>query len=648
MCGIFGEVNFRSADVAAPAVRRRMGDVLSHRGPDDYGLWEGDGAWLGHRRLSIIDLDRGHQPLSNETDSLWVVFNGEIYNYQSLRADLLENGHRLRTLTDTETIPHLYEDHGIDLVHRLTGMFAFALWDARARCLLLARDRLGEKPLYYYYDGVRLIFASEIKALLQHPQISRAVDLRSVDEFLTLQYIQPPHTAFAQIKKLPPAHVLVASKAGLEVRSYWQLSYQPKWTAGEEDLLDALEVHLSEAVRSRLIADVPVGAFLSGGIDSSLITALMARHAAGPVKTFSIGFEDQRMNELGHARQVARCFATEHHEFVVRPNAVEVLPRLIWHFDEPLADPAAIPTYYMAQMTAQHVKVALNGEGGDELFAGYERYLGLNWIHAYRRLPPSLRKHVIGRWVGRLPGALHPRSPLRQLLVLNRLSLAPLRSTISHAVAICDVSLRQELYTPEFRAALGNHDPLASVESFFHDPAPGAFLDRLLHMDVMTSLPGELLAKVDRMTMAHGLEGRAPFLDHPLAEFAARLPVHYKMRGLTPKYLLRKLAARLLPPPIARRRKQGFGVPLGDWFRNELFGLLHTTLLSDRLAARGLLQPRAVKRLLYSHQSGKADYSQQLWTLLNLELWFQTYIDPAVIPTYCIAEGRAPLMEAVR
>jgi asparagine synthase (glutamine-hydrolysing) len=626
MCGICGKLNFDGQPVDETLIRR-MEDVLFHRGPDGRGSYVEGSIGLGHRRLSIIDLSTGDQPMSNEDGSIWIVFNGEIYNFPELTRELQARGHRFKSRSDTEAIVHLYEEYGAGCVKKLRGMFAFALWDERERRLLLARDRAGKKPLFYRLTADSLAFASEIKAILQDPAVPRELDVQAMHDYLTYQYVPPPATIFKGINKLPPAHTLVWEKGQVRIERYWDLYYTPKLAISEEEAAQHLRELLREAVRMRLISDVPLGALLSGGIDSSFVVALMAELMDQPVQTFSIGFAEQDFDELPYARIVAERFATDHHEFIVRPDALEVLPELIWRFDEPFADSSALPTYYVSKITRQHVTVALNGDGGDESFAGYPRYLGFRIVRLYQLLPRPLRERLIGGVLAALP-TLTARPGFWYLLArLNEISLASEAGLYAQSVIFFNDNRKLALYSPALRDELQARDSLDYILHYFGDDQATEFVDQMLYSDVMTYLPGALLVKMDRMTMAHSLEGRSPFLDHELMEFAASLPADFKLRGRTLKYLLKQAGEGILPPEILHRAKQGFSVPLNYWFRGELRGFLQEVFAAPRLVAEGYFNGETLARFLREHLEGRADHSHRIWALLCLELWYRMFID---------------------
>jgi len=634
MCGICGKLNFDGRPVDEGLIRK-MCSVLAHRGPDDEGVYTSKhgarstehGIGLGHRRLSIIDLDTGHQPMSNEDGSIRIVYNGEVYNFLRLREDLEKKGHRFRTRSDTEVIIHLYEDYGPDCVKYLRGMFAIAIWDSPRQRLFLARDRLGQKPLVYTLTSSSFIFGSEIKAILADPQIKREVDLEALHHYLTYGYVPAPLTIFKGIKKLPPAHTLVWEKGQVKIERYWSLSYIPKLQLKEEEYVPRLLELLKESVKLRLISDVPLGAFLSGGVDSSAVVAMMAELSDRPVKTFSIGFEEASFNELKFARIVSRRFGTEHHEFVVKPDALEILPKLIWHYNEPYADSSAIPTYYVSQITRQHVTVALNGDGGDEAFAGYERYLANKIARSYEKIPAFIREGVILPLINRLPEDTTRKSLTRRIKRFT----AAIRETPERRyvrwVSIFNNLQKKELYSSEMREGMVDLDSVNLLVDVYRQAKADNFLDSTMFVDCMTSLPDDLLVKVDIASMANSLEARSPFLDHKLVEFAASLPPDLKLKGKTTKYILKKALKEYLPKDILYRDKMGFGVPIGRWFRNELKDYAYEILLDTRAKERGYFNPDSVKKILDEHTSGRIDHWCRIWGLLNLELWHRMFMD---------------------
>ncbi len=624
MCGICGIATADHSPVDRDGLRR-MSAALIHRGPDSHGQLVRPGVGLASRRLAVIDLVSGDQPISNEDGSLWIVLNGEIYNFPELRADLEPRGHRFRTHSDTETILHLYEEVGPSCVEHLRGMFALALWDERRGQLLLARDRLGKKPLYYTRQGPALIFSSELPSLLQALPERPALNLQSIDLYLALQYIPDPWTPFEGIARLPAAHRLLWAGGDLTLQRYWDLSYLPKWQASEGELIEQLRLLLREAVRCRLISDVPLGAHLSGGIDSSIIVALMAEAGQGAVKTFSIGFEEESFSELPQARSVAQRYATDHHEFVVSFGDVQrTLPSLVQHLGEPLADPSALALYHLSRLTRRHVTVALNGDGGDEAFAGYHRYWLDAWADRYLSLPPVLTGNIIPSLARRLPrGAERPvgsdwRDGLRRLELLPEVDR---RASILRWGSYFSARQRRALWRTAFHPLLAFDRPEKLLTGLYQDAPADCRLDRTQYADIHTYLPGDLLVKADRMTMAASLEGRSPFLDHQLMEWAARLPARYRLRGRTGKLLLRKAFERELPEAVRRRGKQGFGMPVGAWFRGPLAAWAEELMRARGSLLHSWFEPQALESLLREHREGTHDHGKRLWALVVLALW---------------------------
>jgi asparagine synthase (glutamine-hydrolysing) len=628
MCGIVGIVR-RGGRSVDEGVLASMCDAIRHRGPDDDGFYLRESVGLAMRRLSIIDLAGGKQPIANEDETAWIVFNGEIYNYLELRARLEKLGHRFRTDSDTEAIVHAYEEFGADCPKHLRGMFAFAIWDERESELFLARDRVGKKPLLYALTPAGdLVFGSEFRALLRHPQVSRDVDYEAIHHYLTFMCVPAPLTAFSAIRKLEPGHTLRYTRGGeIRVERYWEPDFNRKEKWAEEEAGERAVEVLRDAVRVRLMSEVPLGAFLSGGIDSSAVVALMSEESSAPVKTFSIGFEEQDFSELHHARRVAERVGADHHEFVVRPDAMEVLPTLVEHYGEPFADSSAIPTYYVSRETRRHVTVALNGDGGDECFAGYERYAAMQLAETYRRVPSALREGLIRQLVELMPSSELRRSRVRDVKRFARAASLPAVERYLRWVSVFDSEAKDSLYADEFRQRMRPHRAADFIAPWFARANGAGVVDAALLADTMTYLPNDLLVKVDIASMANSLEARSPFLDHHVIEFAASLPAALKLRGRTTKYLLKKVLRKLVPVENLERRKQGFGVPIGHWFRGEMKGFLRATLLSEKHLRRGLFKPEAVRRLVDDHVAGRADHSHRLWTLLMLELWFVRFID---------------------
>ncbi len=627
MCGISGILYSDPERIVEREVIARMNGVIRHRGPDSDGFYLRPQIALAMRRLAIVDLQTGDQPLANETNDIWIVFNGEIYNAPTLRTELEHRGHIFRTQTDTEVIVHLYEEHGADCVHHLRGMFAFAIWDEKRRRLLLARDRVGKKPLYYAEHDGALLFGSELKCLLQYPGFPREVDVDALHHFLTLQYVPDPQSALRHPRKLPPAHRLIWEAGRLTIERYWQLDYREKWRAPEAELRAELRRQTEEAVRLRLMSDVPLGAHLSGGVDSAIVVGMMAGMMDRPVKTFSIGFREAAFNELSHARAVAEKFGSEHQEFIVEPEALDLLPKLVEHFDEPFADAAAIPTWYLSKMTREHVTVALNGDGGDEAFGGYQRYYADPLADLYRLLPAALRHGLLDRLTHLLPRGSGPveSSIPAALRHLTRAADLPHSASVVRWGSFFTEDEKDDLYTPEMRAAVHAGPSSALLSESFARALADTRLDRTLSTDVQNYLPGALLPKVDRMTMAHSLEARSPFLDHQLLEFAARLPTTCKVRGTTTKRILRETFADMLPPSITQRSKMGFSVPLNLWFRNTLREPAREILFASDTRLHSYLRRERMQAIFDEHVSGKAEHGKRLWALLTLEMWLKMY-----------------------
>ena len=626
MCGIAGRVNYASLAPVSAELMQGMCGLLAHRGPDAGDVWVQGHAGLAHRRLAIIDLSAaGTQPMSTADGALWLTFNGEIYNFAELREDLESRGHRFRSSTDSEVLLYAYREYGVDCLSRLRGMFAFAIWDAPARRLFMARDRAGKKPLFYWTDRDGLAFASEPKAFLADPAFEARVDHAAISAYLTYQYVPSPLSAFRGVRKLPPAHYMVVENGKATVRRYWKLSYARKRQLTEDDAVEELRHHLRNAVRDRLVSDVPLGAFLSGGIDSGSVVALMATLGSGPVNTFSIGFEEEDHNELPYARLVAERYGTRHREFVVRPDAIGILPTLVWHYNEPFADSSAIPTFMLAELTRRHVTVALNGDGGDESFAGYDRYRAVALAGRYERAPRLLRR-ALEYGAARMPGSATSRTLLsRARRFMEAASETPERRYLRW-ISHFHTALKREVCRPEFLESSGPDPGETLLAAFAASDAPD-LVDATLDVDVTHYLPDDLLVKVDIATMAYGLEARSPLLDQSVMEFAASLPSALKLNGASQKYVLKRAVAPLLPDAILDRPKMGFGVPIEAWFRRELNELAHDVLLSQSLRSRGYFHEPVIRRLLAEHTSGIRAWHYQLWNLLMLELWHRMFIE---------------------
>ncbi len=626
MCGICG-LAYSDRRLGEGEVLHQMSRAIRHRGPDSDGFYAAEGIGLAVRRLAIIDVQGGDQPISNEDGSLWIVFNGEIYNYPQMREDLEKRGHHFKTRTDTECVLHYYEDEGDACVQHFRGMFAFALWDARRQRLLIARDRLGKKPIYYAVQDGHLYFCSELTGLLQALPHRPTVDLEAIDLYLSLQYVPEPRTAYKGIFKLPAAHTLVWENGQARLDRYWDYSYLPKLTGSEDDLAEELRSRLREAVRMRLISEVPLGAHLSGGTDSSIVVALMAELSDAPVKTFSVGFKEQQFSELSYARAVAERYGTDHHEFTLTYGDIPAtLEKIGAHFGEPFGDASAVPLYRMSLITRQHVTVALNGDGGDEDFAGYQRY-GLDPLaRSYLKLPSVITRGLVPWVANRLPDRSNRptgRSLVNGLKRLRQLPEIDERASILRWGSFFGSAQRKALWRREcWRETFA-----CSAESLLIDvfeQADGSFLDRTLYTDLHTYLPGDLLVKADRMTMAASLEGRSPFLDHEIVEWTARLPNSLKLSGTSGKYLLKKAFASDLPPAVRSHPKQGFGIPLAAWFRGPLADWSRALLLGPGSALHGWFEPLEIKRLLDEHAEARSDHGKRLYALCMLAIWAES------------------------
>ena len=617
MCGIAGIVSLDRRPVD-PREIGSMCSVMVHRGPDDEGLYAGSGAALGMRRLSIIDPARGRQPLCNEDGTIWAVCNGEIYNFKELRDDLERRGHSFCSGSDSETIVHLYEEFGRRCVERMRGMFAMALWDEGRRELLLARDRVGIKPLYYAVAGGRLVFASELKAILQLPDVERRLDWGAINHLFTFLSTPAAQSIVQGVRKLEPGHVLIASAGGgIRIEPYWDVRFEPDESQNEETLVERLRELLAESVRLHLASDVPLGAFLSGGIDSSAVVATMARLSSGPVKTFSIGFDEKDYDELRYARLVAERYGTEHHELVVTPDVVDIVDDLAWFLDEPFGDSSAIPTYVVSRLASQFVTVVLSGDGGDELFAGYDKYLVEGRERRYEIVPGPVRR-AIGSMAGWMPEGARGRNFLRHFSLDGAMRYLD-------ASTLFRTAEKRRLFRPEAFEMLSREDPRRTGADCLAR-ADGHWLSGLQYLDMKSYLPLDILTKVDRMSMAHRLEARVPLLDHRLVEFAAGLPPALKLRDGVTKYIFKRAMRGILPDAVIDRRKQGFAVPLGRWFRGRLGGFVRDLLLSETSRSRGIFDERYVERLLELHGRGRP-LDLQLWTLISFELWCRLFLD---------------------
>jgi asparagine synthase (glutamine-hydrolysing) len=629
MCGICGKVSW-DGPVDVTLVRRMM-DTLAHRGPDDEGMYVEQQVVLGHRRLSIIDLKTGKQPISNEDRTVWVVFNGEIYNFRQLRDELIQTGHRFETQTDTEVIVHLYEEYGEDCVSKLRGMFAFAIWDVRKKKLLLARDRVGIKPLYYSLNGNSLIFASEIKALLVDPSVKREIDPQIIDRFLTCLYTPGPETLIRSVRKLGPGHYLVLEDGKVQVREYWDLTFPEDMHNGnlEEAAAELIEL-LRETVRSHMISDVPVGVLLSGGVDSTGLLSFCIEETGKDVKTFTIGFEgEQFADERTYARLAAQRYGNEHYEMTITPqDFCDFLPKYVWHMEEPVCEPPAVALYYVTKLAREHVKVLISGEGGDEAFAGYQNYRNLVWLE---------RLKAMGRpWSGAVElmlGGLSWMKPSRfaKYPPLMRIPLEDYYYSRSAGPHSPFNQLREELYTPGFRMQIDPKLSLQYIRQCFAKVSGQPLLNRMLYVDTKTWLPDDLLVKADKMTMANSVELRVPLLDHKVLEFAAGLPPEYKLKGFTTKHILKTALNGRIPKQVIERKKTGFPVPLQSWMLGELKDFSRDVLLDRQTLARGYFKKSAIEGLLNMAEK-EQKYAGEIFCLIVLELWHRQFLDGAVYP----------------
>ncbi|MDT7540272.1 MAG: hypothetical protein QOE33_176 [Acidobacteriota bacterium] len=634
MCGINGiAFSRRSGRAADERTITRMRDVLTHRGPDDAGVFVSGAVGLGHRRLSIVDVAAGHQPMTNEDGALHIVYNGEVYNHADYRATLEARGHRYQTHCDTETILHLYEEHGARCVEHLRGMFAFAIWDTHKRELFIARDRLGVKPLYYVHtsDG-SLYFASEIKALIEARAVRPEINYAALPDYLANHGTSNDETLFANVRRLPPGHTMLWREDGsVEIKQYWDVSFAEEGAEGarrDEDLIEEWSELFRTSVRLRLMADVPLGMFLSGGIDSSAIAAVMSGMVSEPIKTFSVAFAEREANELTYARMVAEKFKTDHHEIIVSPaEFFDALPRMVWQEDEPLAHPSSVPLYFVSRLASEHVKVVLTGEGSDELLGGYERYARTLYNLAagptYNRLAPARLRQLVERRIRALPVA----STVRQKLTRTFLCLAPdIESVYFDNFAVFNRAMQRDLLSTETKARAGTLDPYRDMRRYFETANADSTLNRMLYADTKTYLH-ELLMKQDQMSMAASIESRVPFLDHKLVEFTVRLPVRLKLRrGWTTKYVLRRAMRDVLPAPILARKKMGFPVPVGKWFRGEYKHVIEEYVLSARASERGIFERDYVRTLVARHDAGE-NHAERLWALVNFEMWLRRFVD---------------------
>lgn len=630
MCGICGVYNFGSGKPVKPELVEDMTATLYHRGPDEEGFYVKDGVGLGMRRLSIIDLATGQQPISNENGTIWVVLNGEIYNYRQLRDELILKGHQFKTKSDTEVIVHLYEDRAEMCVESLRGMFAFAIWDSRSRKLVLARDRLGIKPLYYWLDAGFCLFGSEIKAILKDSRVPREINYEAMDDYFTFLAIPSPKSIFKGIYKLPPAHILTCTPNQVSIKEYWDVDFSsnpsPYPPREEEYYRQELLYHLKDSVKNQLISEVPLGAFLSGGVDSSAVVAVMSEALKNPVITCSMGFSEGGFDETEFARLVAHLYKTTHYEYMVRADLETLLPKLIYHFDEPFADSSAVPTYYLSRTAREHVTVALSGDGGDELFAGYRRYFYdrlENRLRGY--LPTFIRRYLLPPLAKIYPKADYLPQFLRAKTLLTNLTFSPEKG-YANSLSLYNDEMRGKLYSEDLKLKLAGYDPANVPAKHFKKTEGLDPLSRIQYVDIKTYLPDDILTKVDRMSMANSLEVRVPLLEHPFVEFAATIPPDLKLKGRTSKYIFKKALVPYLPPTILERGKMGFSIPADTWFRKDIKEMAGDILLDNQTLNRGYFHSRFLRKLWRDHQSGLKNYGQHLWSLLILEMWHREFM----------------------
>ena len=631
MCGICGIYNKGSEEII-PETIITMRDVMTNRGPDDAGLYIGPHIGLGHRRLSIIDLSvAGNQPLSNEDGAIWLVVNGEIYNFPELRDRLLAQGHVFRSQTDAEVLIHGYEEWGLeDLLQKINGMFAFAIWDSKKEELILVRDRLGVKPLFYLESNGKVYFSSDIKSIWLGSENELVLNYEAFDHFLYSYSIPQQYSIFQEVRKVLPAHYVRFNKNKTFMNKYWDLSFATKEEMEEEEYVEEVQDRLVQAVKRRLISDVPLGAFLSGGVDSSLVVAMMANLSDYPVKTFSIGFQEESHNELKYARKVAEHYATEHHEFIIEPDAIAILPQVIWSHGEPFADSSQIPAYYVANMTKKHVKVALTGDGGDESFGGYNHIAAHYFGSLYRKYLPSVVGDLLFPAItAALVAAVGRRGLISKMKTLTEYGSRDFINSYRLG-GIFRSHHRENLYTPEFKSKLSYHDPSDIFETVISSTNGWDDIDKALYVDFKTLLPNTYLTKVDIATMMNSLEARSPFLDYKVVEFAARIPAKIKVKHGQQKYLLKKVASKFVPHDVIYRKKWGFAVPIGSWLRENLASLTRNILLSEAANKRGYFSVNFVRRLLDEHLSGACDHRHRLWTLLCFELWHLMFVDKVI------------------
>ncbi|MBN1480455.1 asparagine synthase (glutamine-hydrolyzing) [candidate division KSB1 bacterium] len=626
MCGICGIIHPQKDHPVECADVKRMCDVMKHRGPDDEGQYIFENVGLGMRRLSIIDLSTGHQPIYNEDRSMAIVFNGEIYNHQSIRQELQSKGHHFTTKTDTEAIIHAYEEWGVDCVHKLNGMFGFAIWDSRKHRLFMARDRIGIKPLYYYRDEQQLVFASELKSIVQLPSVPKEIEPKALDTFLTFEYIPSPFSIFKNVHKVPAGHWLLYQDGEIKIHQYWCLQYR-RSTADVLALEQQLQDILEDAVKIRLMSDVPLGAFLSGGLDSSSVVAMMSRHSSEPVKSFSIGFDESTYNELPYARAIAEKYHTDHFEEIIRPDATSLTEKILWMLDEPFGDFSVFPTFLVSEMARKNVTVVLSGDGGDELLAGYDTYIAQRLAAKYETLPAFLRKATIEPIINALPPTEKKKGFINR--AKRFIEGARLPAHLQHVrwMIFLQRAEKELLYSYDFRNSLNGYDAFGFIEEHFAQATSDDPLDQQEYVDIKTYLVDDILVKVDRMSMAHSLEARVPFLDHRFVEFAATIPSNFRLHGKRTKYILKSALRDELPLTILERGKEGFSIPIKNWIKSELKPMMMSALSEQNIKEKGFFDPSCVRRLVDEHLKGQENHSHRLWALIVFHMWYDLYMN---------------------
>jgi len=625
MCGIAGILS--STPHEREAIKL-MTDALFHRGPDEEGFYRDGNIALGQRRLSIIDIKNGRQPISNEDNTLQLVCNGEIYNSPELRKELIAKGHQFRTATDIEVILHLYEDQGTECVKLLRGMFAFALWDTKKKELLLARDHLGQKPLFYYKKNNYFTFASEIKAILANGEVKREIDLNGLGHYISLRYIPDQYTLFKNIQKVPAGSYALLSSEKLLIRKYWNVDFTKKHNGSENEIADELDTLLRKTVNDHLLSDVPVGTFLSGGIDSSVITAIMANLKQESFPTFSIGVKEEEFNEIPYARMVSEKYDLDGHEEVVQADLIHLIPSMIYHMDEP-SDPFGVGVYLVSQLASKHVKVVLGGDGGDENFAGYDRFAGNKLVEYYCLFPAWFRKYLMKNVAEKIPDSFGYKSISQKAMWLNEMSFFSKGERYAQSLSYLRFTneSKQKLFTEKSKSEINDYDSFQKILKYFDSPNANDLIDRMLYTDLMTRMPDHLLTLADRMSMAHSIENRSPLIDYRLVEFAASIPGGLKLKGKNLKYMLKKVASRYLPQEIIQRKKQGFGFPIARWMRTDLSTLLINLFEQSRFVENGIFDYSYIQTILQEHLSGKKDHNFRIWILLNLEIWYRIYFE---------------------